>query len=209
MHMENSKRKNHWESVYETKALGETSWYQPVPETSLNFLHRFNIPITSKVIDIGGGDSLLVDHLLNMGFQHVTVLDISHSAIQRAKERLGEKAHLVTWVVSDILDIVPDIKYDVWHDRATFHFLTQVDEIQKYLNIAHSALTKDALMILGTFSENGPKKCSGIDIKQYSESSLVDLLSPLFTKMECLTVDHITPFNVVQNFVFCSFKNGS
>ena len=115
-------REAHWESIYRTKKLTEVSWYQPLPETSLNFVHNLSIKNDSKIIDIGGGDSLFVDNLLDLGFVNITVLDISKTAIERAKKRLGKKAQLVKWIVSDITDFKPIEKYDFWHDRAAFHF---------------------------------------------------------------------------------------
>jgi 2-polyprenyl-3-methyl-5-hydroxy-6-metoxy-1,4-benzoquinol methylase len=199
-----SKRKFHWETVYITRKPNEVSWTQEVPQTSLDFIHSFNLSKTAKIIDIGGGDSNLVDFLLNDGFENITVLDISENALKRAKERLGEKADKVKWVVSDITEFKPDDFYDVWHDRATFHFLTTPEQIAKYISIANNVV--NGYMTIGTFSENGPKKCSGLEIKQYSEAELQAQLSQKFSKIRCVTEDHKTPFNTLQNFLFCSFK---
>lgn len=204
--MENFDRKNHWENIYQTKELKEVSWFQPTPETSLDFFQQFNVLKTASVIDIGGGDSFLVDHLLDLGYTDITVLDISESAIERAKTRLGALAEKVKWIVNDITLFKPDRKYDFWHDRAAFHFLTDEDEIANYLATASASLSPDGIMVIGTFSEQGPKKCSGIDIRQYSELSMTDRFKPYFDKIKCFTVDHPTPFGTVQNFVFCSFK---
>ena len=199
-----SKRKFHWETVYATKKPNEVSWTQEVPQTSLDFIHSFNLSKTAKIIDIGGGDSNLVDFLLNEGFENITVLDISENALKRAKERLGEKADKINWVVSDVTEFKPDDSYDVWHDRATFHFLTTPEQIAKYISIANNAV--NGYMTIGTFSENGPQKCSGLEIKQYSETELQAQLSQKFSKIRCVTEDHKTPFNTLQNFLFCSFK---
>lgn len=205
--MDSNNRKTHWDHVYETKELKDVSWFQPKPETSLNFVHDFHLPKSAKIIDIGGGDSLLVDHLLDLGYEDLTVLDISEKAIAKAKKRLGSRAEKVKWVVSDIIEFKPAEKYDFWHDRAAFHFLTADADIKKYLEIAKMATQPNAVLVFGTFSDKGPNKCSGLEIKQYSENSLSDKLSSFFKRINCITVDHITPFQTIQNFVFCSFLN--
>ena len=204
--MGNFDRKNHWENIYNTKELKDVSWFQVRPETSLDFFKQFNVPFTAKIIDIGGGDSLLVDHLLDLGYQDISVLDISESAIERAKIRLGQKANNVKWIVADAATFVPTEQYDFWHDRAAFHFLTEENEISNYLETAQKSINPKGILVIGTFSEQGPKKCSGIEIKQYSETSMTDRLKIFFEKIKCITVDHITPFDTIQNFVFCSFK---
>lgn len=135
--MENFDRKKHWENIYQTKELKDVSWFQPKPETSLNFFRQFAIPTGAKVIDVGGGDSLLADHLLALGYEDITVLDISEAAVDRAKQRLSEKADKVKWLVDDVSDFNPTMKYDFWHDRAACHFLTDQDEINKYGKTAH------------------------------------------------------------------------
>jgi SAM-dependent methyltransferase len=199
-------RKGHWENIYNTKGLNEVSWYQPNPTTSLDFLKQFNVPLQAKIIDIGGGDSFLVDHLIELGYTDITVLDISAKALERAKKRLGKKADKVKWIEADIAEFNPTEQYDFWHDRAAFHFLTQEEEIKKYIHTVSEGLTSTGVLVLGTFSEQGPKKCSGIDIKQYSETSMSALLKNFFNKIRCITVDHQTPFETIQNFIFCSFK---
>ena len=199
-------RKEHWETIYETKQLKDVSWYQPVPETSLDFLQRFNLPKTAKIIDVGGGDSLFVDYLLELGYIDISVLDISENALERAKERLGDKARLVKWIVSDVSTFEPQEHYDFWHDRAVFHFLTQEQDIENYLNVLAKGIQPNGILVMGTFSESGPTTCSGIAIKQYSEKSMTERLSAVFDKIKCLTVDHTTPFDTIQHFVFCSFR---
>jgi cyclopropane fatty-acyl-phospholipid synthase-like methyltransferase len=197
-------RKNHWETVYETKNPDQVSWTQEIPKTSLDFIHSFKLKKTAKIIDVGGGDSKLVDYLLDEGFENVSVLDISSKSLEKAKKRLGDKANKVNWIVSDITEFKPNITFDVWHDRATFHFLTTSKQIETYLKIARQSVT--GFMTIGTFSENGPKKCSGLEIKQYNEEELTTELKNGFNKIRCVTEDHITPFNTTQNFLFCSFK---
>ncbi|MFN8254202.1 MAG: class I SAM-dependent methyltransferase [Bacteroidales bacterium] len=204
--MENFDRKKHWENIYQSKQQNEVSWFQPTPETSLDFFKRFNVPFTAKIIDIGGGDSFLVDSLLDLGYQDITVLDISEIALNKAKLRLANRASLVKWIVADAATFKPTEKYDFWHDRAAFHFLTRADEIENYLNTVQQFVKPTGILVIGTFSEQGPDKCSGIKIKQYSENSMVDLLNNYFEKIQCITVDHQTPFNTMQSFVFCSFR---
>ena len=197
-------RKIHWDTVYKTKEANQVSWTQDVPITSLEFIHSFNLSKTAKIIDIGGGDSKLVDFLLDEGYENITVLDISNEALIKAKKRLGDKANKVTWVVSDITEFVTNETFDIWHDRATFHFLTTSDQVQRYMNIARKSVT--GFLTIGTFSKNGPEKCSGLPIKQYSEESLTRETQNGFDKLYCLTEDHTTPFNTKQNFLFCSFR---
>lgn len=196
--------KNHWEKVYQTKNPEQVSWTQDVPKTSLDFIHSFNLAKTAKIIDIGGGDSKLVDHLLDEGFENITVLDISAKAIEKAKQRLGEKAQKINWVVGDVTEFKPETTFDIWHDRATFHFLTTGEQVAKYIDTAKHAVS--GFLTIGTFSDNGPEKCSGLAIKQYSEEKLSTELQNGFDKIRCITEDHITPFNTTQNFLFCSFK---
>ena len=196
--------KQHWETIYKTKQPNEVSWTQEVPAISLELIHKFNIPKTARIIDIGGGDSKLVDFLLAEGYTNISVLDISAAAIQRAKERLGNEAIKVNWIVCDILDFIPTEKYDLWHDRAAFHFQTDTEQIEKYINLVKSAV--DGVAIIGTFSVDGPKKCSGLEIKQYDEEGLIERFKKSdFKIVECKREDHITPSGAIQNFVFCSF----
>ncbi len=202
--MEN--KKAHWENVFATKTETEVSWFQSYPKTSVEFLELFNLPHDANIIDVGGGDSHFVDALLEKGYTNIYVLDISANAIERAKSRLGEKAEKVKWIVSDITEFQPNIKFDFWHDRAAFHFLTDDERINKYVSIAENAINKNGYLILGTFSENGPTKCSGLEIKQYNEVSMSTRFEVGFNRIKCVTEDHLTPFNTIQNFVFCSFQ---
>jgi SAM-dependent methyltransferase len=199
-------RKSHWDKIYSYKELKDLSWYQPLPATSLNFLKQFSIPTTGKIIDVGGGDSLLVDYLIELGYQDITVLDISEYALDRAKKRLGKSASKVKWIVADVTKFKPAEKYSFWHDRATFHFLTKEQEIETYLDIARQSINHSGVLVLGTFSDEGPKSCSGLQIKQYSETRMTDRLKKYFKKIKCITINHRTPFDTIQNFVFCSFR---
>lgn len=204
--MDDFDRKKHWETIYDTKAVNEVSWYQPLPKTSLDFIQNNTTTKDEAIIDIGGGDSFLVDHLLDLGYTNVSVLDISKNAIERAKKRLGNKAEKVKWIVSDITHFEPTEKYAVWHDRAVFHFLTNASDIEKYQHVTSAAIADKGKMLIGTFSETGPKKCSGIEIKQYSANLLEETFKTNFKAVECFFENHTTPFDTVQNFVFCSFE---
>ncbi len=175
-----------------------------VPKTSLDFIHSFGVDKSAKIIDIGGGDSKLVDYLLDEGFENITVLDISKNALAKAKKRLGTKSKNIEWIVGDITKFKPTTSYDVWHDRATFHFLTTAEDIATYMDTARKAVV--GYLTIGTFSEKGPDKCSGLEIKKYSEEKLSVELQNGFDKIRCITEDHITPFDTRQHFLFCSFK---
>lgn len=198
--------KDHWERIYATKKSSEVSWTQETPQTSLNFLHAFNLSKEAAIIDVGGGESRLVDFLIDEGYCDLTVLDISANALQRAKKRLGDKANKVTWIVADITEFQPERKYDVWHDRATFHFLTDENQISRYVDLASDYLKHNGYMTIGTFSDQGPSQCSGLTIRKYSEQTLNSVLTNHFEKIRCIVEDHLTPFHTLQNFLFCSFK---
>lgn len=194
----------HWDNVYNSKSPDQVSWTQEIPKTSLDFINSFGLTKTAKIIDIGGGDSKLVDYLLEAGYQNITVLDISEKALEKTKKRLREKAEKVNWIVGDITEFESDTTYDLWHDRATFHFLTTDEQIEKYLNIAQNVVK--GFLTIGTFSEKGPEMCSGLKIRQYSDRTLIAALQTGFDKLHCITEDHITPFGTSQNFLFCSFR---
>jgi cyclopropane fatty-acyl-phospholipid synthase-like methyltransferase len=199
-------QKSHWDNVFSTKQETEVSWYQELPKTSLELISKLNIPKESKIIDIGGGDSYLIDALLEQGYNNLTLLDISEKAIERIKSRLGVKCKNVTFIVSDILDFNPLESYDLWHDRASFHFLTEQNQIDKYAEIVSKSIQDKGKMIIGTFSENGPKKCSGLDITQYNAAKMNSVFQNNFQIIDSFTEDHQTPFNTTQNFIFCSFQ---
>jgi SAM-dependent methyltransferase len=202
--MSSSDNKKHWENVYETKNPDQVSWTQKKPQTSLDFIKSSGLDKGARIIDIGGGDSNLVDFLLEEGYENITVLDISAKALEKAKERLGDAAAKVKWIATDITAFQPMETYDIWHDRAAFHFLTTQEQVSKYIDIAEKNV--NTFLILGTFSKNGPTKCSGLDIQQYDEESLSGKFEAGFDKIKCITEDHMTPFGTTQNFVFCSFK---
>lgn len=202
--MENNK--SHWENVFATKNPNEVSWTQKYPKTAMNYLEGLNLTKNANIIDIGGGDSNLVDALLEYGYENIWVLDISEFALEKSKKRLGNKADKVHWVVSDITEFIPDIKFDFWHDRAVFHFLTELESISKYVNLINNAIADNGNFLLGTFSENGPLRCSGLKITQYSENSMIQTFKQGFEALKCFKENHTTPFNTVQNFQFCGFR---
>lgn len=199
-------KKDHWEQVFNKSQAKEVSWYQQIPQQSLDFVKQLAIPFDAAIIDVGGGDSFFVDHLLQLGYTDITVADISATAINKAKKRLGINAKNVTWIVADVLEMQVAQQYDCWHDRAAFHFLTTPQEIEKYLAIAQQQLRPAGKLIIGTFSTSGPEKCSGLPVKQYNENLLTATLQKWFTKIRCISTDHMTPFKTIQNFLFCSFQ---
>lgn len=196
--------KAHWEKVYATKTPEEVSWTQIHPVSSLKLIQDAANSKESSFIDIGGGDSVLADCLLADGFTDITVLDISKHALDRAAKRLGEKASLVNWIESDIRDFSPPKTYNIWHDRAVFHFLTDAKDIEVYVNLVAKFVKGD--MIIATFSTEGPKRCSGLDVKQYDVKSLQLIFASAFDLVESFTEDHTTPFDTKQNFLFARFK---
>lgn len=198
--------KEYWEKVFTTKEENEVSWFQKKPETSIQLIQALKLPKDAKIIDIGGGDSYLIDSLIELGYTNLYLLDISENAILRSKNRLGANADKATFIVSDILDFKPTEKFDAWHDRASFHFLTDESDILKYKTIVSEALTSNGNFVLGTFSTEGPLKCSGLDISQYSVEKILALFEDTFEMENCFTEDHETPFETTQNFIFCSFK---
>ena len=203
--MENTK-KEHWEKVFTTKVENEVSWYQTKPETSIQLIQACKLPKEAKIIDVGGGDSYLIDSLLKLGYTNLYLLDISENAIEKSKKRLGVNADKVTFIVSDVLDFEPTEKFDAWHDRASFHFLTNESDITKYKGIVSNALNSNGNFVLGTFSTEGPLKCSGLEISQYSVEKILDLFEEEFEMENCFTEDHETPFDSTQNFIFSHFK---
>lgn len=199
-------KKEHWEKVFATKQETEVSWYQQKPETSISFFTKNNIPKEAKIIDIGGGDSYLIDSLLEMGYTNLFLLDISENAIEKIKKRLGRKSKNVTFIVSDVLDFRSETTFDVWHDRASFHFLTNEKDIVDYQKLVSNSIQENGFLFIGTFSKIGPLKCSGLEITQYSEAKFDAIFGLFFKKLNCFFENHQTPFDTIQNFIFCTFK---
>ena len=199
--MEN-KMKLHWEKVYNQKNENEVSWYQKVPNISLDIIKSLNLNLNSKIIDIGAGESRLVDNLLDLGFNNIDVLDISKKSIEKAQNRLGIRSNKINWIVSDINDFKTEKKYDLWHDRAAFHFLKDPIQLSNYVDLANSSLNINGKIVLGTFSTDGPLKCSGIEVSRYNQKSISDVFSKFFNLLNYKHSNHPTPFNTTQEFLF-------
>ncbi len=194
----------HWEKVYQTKAPDAVSWYRPHLEKSLELIKRSAAGYSASIIDVGGGESTLVDDLVTDGFCNITVLDISPTAIDTAKKRLGEKANQVTWLAADITKIdLPEHCYDVWHDRAVFHFLTEPAQRTAYIRQVARSVKPGGYVIVATFGPEGPLKCSGLDVVRYDADALHDEFGADFRLMESATELHQTPFGTTQQFVYC------
>ena len=196
--------KSHWEKIYSEKSPQEVSWTQETPTTSIEFFNDFKLSKISPIIDVGGGESKFVDYLLENGYQNISVLDISENAINKAKERIGKKSENVDWIVCDINNFKPKQKYALWHDRAVFHFLTSEIEIKRYVE---NIKLNTENFIVGTFSTSGPKKCSGLEITQYDKSLLSKLFEDSMEIEKAEYINHTTPFETTQNFIFCSFSS--
>ncbi|MDX2361937.1 MAG: class I SAM-dependent methyltransferase [Crocinitomicaceae bacterium] len=199
-------KKEHWESIFANKALDEVSWYEPSPTFSIELFHQYVSNKSASVLNVGGGDSLLFDYLVKDGYENLHLLDISSNAIERAKERLADTGESINYIVSDITAFEPTQIYDVWFDRAAFHFLTDPLSIKKYIDVLNASTNSDSVIIIGTFSKDGPQKCSGIEIQQYNESDFKNLFESSFEVLEVLNVDHETPSETVQNFNFAILK---
>jgi len=204
--MENKITENHWNNIYNTKDADKVGWFQPNPVPSIEMLKTSGFNKNSHIIDIGGGDSYFAEQLLDLGYKNISVLDISECAIERAKKRMDKKADNIQWICSNILDFKPTQKYDLWHDRAVFHFLTKISDIKAYKKLAHESLNEKSKLMLATFSELGPDNCSGLPVTQYTESSLQKLFNPEFHMIRWHYYDHITPSKTKQNFVYCCFS---
>ena len=196
--------KEHWENIYATKGMQEVSWFQKVPRTSLELINQVAKNKQDAIIDIGGGDGFLVDNLLILGYTDITVLDISKNAIDRAKKRLGKLAEKVKWILADTTEFVPEQEYVIWHDRAVFHFLTEQQEKENYRKLVNSAVS--GYFILATFSDQGPNKCSGLEICNYTKHDMQVFFSVNLNMISSFKYNHPTPFGTYQNFLFSVFK---
>lgn len=195
----------HWEEVYASKVSEALGWYQETPEASLEWIEKLDLPLDARIIDAGGGDSRLVDFLLDKGFRNITVLDISKYALRNARERLGEKAGLVKWICADVKNFEGEFTYDLWHDRACFHFFRDDHDRELYKNALHTNLKEGGHFLLGAFSETGPKKCSGLDIRQSNKEDLAALFEG-FELLDTNYPEHYTPSGSLQNYIFCNFR---
>jgi len=198
-----TKKKQHWENVFHNKRPDQVSWTQEYPSTSMEIINTLALDKSLPIIDVGGGDSKLVDALLEKGYTDISVLDISEKALSRAKDRLGSSAKKVSWIVSDIVDFKPQKYYALWHDRASFHFLTDTTQIKRYTSLVEKWANKH--LVLGTFSTDGPLKCSGLPVKQYNCTTLTEKFQKHFECLLCKSNIHTTPFDTKQHFIFSSF----
>ncbi len=201
-----SNRSSHWENVYTTKAENEVSWFQENPAISLRLIRDAHATPNSRIIDIGGGASRLVDALLGQGFRALSVLDISAAALEAAKKRLGAESAQVDWIVADITKWTPTGIYDIWHDRAALHFLTHPADRSAYIDRLRAATSPGSQVIIGTFAPDGPEKCSGLPVQRYSSQSLAALLGPGFELAASTDEAHHTPWDAIQHFQFSRFR---
>jgi 2-polyprenyl-3-methyl-5-hydroxy-6-metoxy-1,4-benzoquinol methylase len=199
--------KEHWERVYSTKPTDGVSWYQPHAELSLKLIHETGLPLTASIIDVGGGASTLVDDLFHEGYRSLTVLDLSSAALLTAQARLGEQAKTVHWLEANVTEVeLPSQTYDLWHDRAVFHFFTSAEERQVYVAKVLEAVKSDGFVIVATFAEDGPRQCSGLPVMRYSETQLHTEFGKRFRLLRHEHEEHHTPFGTVQKFVYCLFQ---
>jgi 2-polyprenyl-3-methyl-5-hydroxy-6-metoxy-1,4-benzoquinol methylase len=199
----------HWETVYQTKAPDAVSWYRPHLETSINLIRRIAPDKSASIIDVGGGESTLTDDLLAKGYRDISVLDISGTAIDVARKRVGEPARYVTWTVGDITQVeLPRQRYDIWHDRAVFHFLTAPQERRAYVERVARSMRMGGHVIVATFGPDGPTKCSGLDVVRYDAESLHAEFGVHFRYLESSTEIHETPFGTTQQFLYCLCRVG-
>jgi 2-polyprenyl-3-methyl-5-hydroxy-6-metoxy-1,4-benzoquinol methylase len=204
--MSDVSRKTHWERVYTTKGEREVSWFQENPAPSLELIGLAGLPTDAAVIDIGGGASRLVDALAERKIGKITVLDLSAVALDAARERLGEKGADVKWVVADVTTWEPSQTYDLWHDRAALHFLTDASDRSAYVGNLKKAVRPGGHVIIGTFALDGPERCSGLPIMRYDAGVLGAILGIEFDLMDSRRHDHTTPWGAVQRFQFSTFR---
>lgn len=202
----NETRQSHWHAVYRDKSPTDVSWYQAVPTTSIRLIRSTGVARTEPIIDAGGGASTLVDHLLNDGYEDITILDISGAALQRSKQRLDGAANAVRWIESDVIDFRASRCYAIWHDRAVFHFLTDSDERDRYINVICRALCPEGWLLLATFGPQGPERCSGLPVQRYDIASLHELLDAQFEARGHELDLHQTPAGLTQQFLYSCWQ---
>ena len=198
--------REHWEQAYSSKSTNQVSWFCPHLETSLGLIERATANRDAAILDAGGGASTLIDDLLDHGYSNVTVLDISQSALQVAQARLGHASRLAQWVCAEVTQApLPPKSYEIWHDRAVFHFLTQPEQRRDYVSKAEAAVKAGGHLIVGTFGPEGPARCSGLDVVRYDSDALQAEFGPRFRLVESLTELHRTPVGSTQQFLYCHF----
>jgi len=198
-------RKDHWERVYQKQSPTEVGWYQAYPERSLKLINNSCVGAICRIIDVGGGTSKLSEHLLDQGYTKLTVLDISGNSIEKSKSHLGEKSSRITWIEADVTKYSFNEQYDVWHDRAVFHFLTEAEEREGYLKSLNQALKLNGHLIMATFGLDAPPKCSGLSVVRYSPEILQNELGNNFNMVDSYSENHVTPSGVSQKFICCRF----
>jgi 2-polyprenyl-3-methyl-5-hydroxy-6-metoxy-1,4-benzoquinol methylase len=199
-------RQAHWQRVYKEKGENQVSWFQERPTISLELIEAAGLDRSSAIIEIGGGASRLVDVLGETGYRDLTVLDVSESAVSIAKMRLGERAAMVKWIVADVTQWQPTRSYDLWHDRAAFHFLTDESGRTAYIDRLTKAVRPGGHAIIGTFALDGPERCSGLPVVRYDATQLSAMLTPAFALVDMRRDDHKTPWGAIQHFQFSVFR---
>lgn len=198
-------RAHHWDAAYESRGVTGVSWFQTAPTVSLELLEVLEVSLGAAIIDIGGGSSLLLDHLLRLGYTDLSVLDVSGTALGDARKRIGQGAP-VSWLRQDLLSWHPERRYDLWHDRAVFHFLTEESDREAYLDVLHSSLAPKGDLVMATFAEDGPEYCSGLPVSRYSADALSHVLGPRFEVVEVRRELHTTPAGVDQPFTWIAAR---
>ena len=196
--------KKHWENIYQKKEIDGVSWYQKIPSESLQLIKKYSSSNSDKIIDIGCGKGFLADNLLKLNYENITLVDISLNALKEVKERLNNES--LNFIETDVLNLKLEQTFDIWHDRAVFHFITEKENVEKYISLCNKYIGKGGKLIIGTFAEDGPLKCSGLEIKRYSISNLKELFKENFEFIEGFKKLHSTPFDTQQSFTFCVFK---
>ena len=200
-------KKKHWENIYLTKDIDEVSWYQEIPYESIELIKKFSTTNSDTIIDIGCGKGFLADNLLKLNYKNITLVDISLNALKEVKERLNNES--LNFIETDVLNLKLEQTFDIWHDRAVFHFITNKKRVEKYISLCNEYIAEGGKLIIGTFAEDGPLKCSGLEIKRYSTENLKDLFKENFEFIEGFKKLHCTPFDTQQSFTFCVFRKVS
>lgn len=198
---------DHWEAIYSRRPDSTLSWYEREPTCSLRLIERTRAAHSAAVIDVGAGTSTLVDRLLDRGYTNVTVLDISTRALADVSRRLGQRSHVVAFVRHDVLTWQPAQRYEIWHDRAVFHFLTKPADQDRYIHLAGDAVCAGGWLLLATFAPGGPARCSGLPVSRYSAEDIAETFSPAFELVENVREDHLTPKGIVQPFTWVRLKH--
>jgi SAM-dependent methyltransferase len=202
-------RAAHWNTVYDTKGEDGVSWYQAIPNVTLELLDTLRVGRAASIIDLGGGASVVVDHLLAREFTDVSVLDVSKVALDDTRARLGPAAEQVHWLHRDIFDWVPERRFDLWHDRAVFHFLIDKDERETYLQVLRSGIAPGGRVVVATFDAHGPTHCSGLPVVRYGATELAEVFAPHFDLIDTRSEEHLTPAGLVQPFTWVALSPSS